>query len=207
MNGTSQSTSTALLKFRAYLRVHVFLRSCPDLFRASTETGKAPAAGAWMAGTRPAMTEQRVIDNMTEQRVIDKRQRSPERSTSIEGFTLIEVLVAFTIAALMLGAMYEMLASDLRSEGMAGSYRDAVLIGQSALDAVATVPISPGKSFDRVGSYEREIRITERPELKPAKARTDAIPYQIEVRVSWRVGIRQRSVDLVTLRLAPPPRS
>jgi hypothetical protein len=26
------------------------------------------------------------------------------------------------------------------------------------------------------------------------------------VRVSWREGIRQRSIDLVTLRLAPPPR-
>src|SRR5271168_3304972 len=152
---------------------------------------RPPPARGWLgrARTSPAMTEQRVID-----------KRSPEPSTSTEGFTLIEVLVAFTIAALMLGAMYEMLASDLRSEGMAGSYRDAVLIGQSALDAVATVPIGPGESFDRVGSYEREIRITERPELKPAKARTDAIPYQIEVRVSWRVGIRQRSVDLVTLR-------
>ena len=104
---------------------------------------------------------------MIEQRVIEKR--SPERSTSTEGFTLIEVLVAFTIAALMLGAMYDMLASDLRSEGTAEFHRDAVLIGQSALDAVATVPTSPGKSFDRIGVYEREIRITERPELKPAK--------------------------------------
>jgi general secretion pathway protein I len=141
---------------------------------------------------------------MIEQRVIEKR--SPERSTSTEGFTLIEVLVAFTIAALMLGAMYDMLASDLRSEGTAEFHRDAVLIGQSALDAVATGPTSPGKSFDRIGIYEREIRITERPELKPASAKTDAIPYQIEVRVSWREGIRQHSIDLVTLRLALPPR-
>jgi general secretion pathway protein I len=165
------------------------------LFRASTETGKTPAAGAWMGGTSPAMTEPWVRD-----------KRSPKRSTRAEGFTLVEVLVAFAIAALMLGAMYDMLASDLRSEGRAESYRDAILIGQSALDAVATVPTSPGESFDRVGIYEREIRITERPELKPAKALTDAIPYQIEVRVSWREGIRQRSIDLVTLRLAPPPR-
>jgi general secretion pathway protein I len=141
---------------------------------------------------------------VTEQRVIDKR--SPKPSTSTEGFTLIEVLVAFAIAALILGAMYDMLASDLRSEGTAESYRSAVLIGQSALDAVATVPTSPGESSDRIGIYEREIRITEHPELKPAKALTDAIPYQIEVRVSWREGIRQRSIDLVTLRLAPPPR-
>jgi general secretion pathway protein I len=148
-----------------------------------------------MAATSPTMTEQWVID-----------KRSPERSTGTKGFTLIEVLVAFAIAALILGAMYDMLASDLRSEGTAESYRDAVLIGQSALDAVATVPISPGESFDRVGIYEREIRITERPELKPAKALTDAIPYQIEARVSWREGIRRRSIDLVTLRLALPPR-
>ena len=140
---------------------------------------------------------------MTEQWVIDKQ--SPKRNSGAEGFTLIEVLVAFAIAVLMLGAMYDMLASDLRSEGTAESHRDAVLIGQSALDAVATVPISPGKSFDRIGIYEREIRITERPELKPAKALTDALPYQIEVRVSWREGTRQRRIDLVTLRLAPPP--
>jgi general secretion pathway protein I len=137
---------------------------------------------------------------MTERWVLDKR------STNSEGFTLIEVLVAFAIAALMLGAMYDMLASDLRSQGTAESYRDAVLIGQSALDAVATVPTSPGELSDRVGIYEREIRITERPELKPPKALTDAIAYQIEVRVSWREGIRQRSIDLVTLHLALPPR-
>ena len=169
-------------------------RTRPDFFRVSTETGKAPAVGEWMASTSPAMTEQWGID-----------KRSPNRSTSTEGFTLIEVLVAFAIAALILGAMYDMLASDLRSEGTAESYRSAVLIGQSALDAVATVPTSPGKSFDRVGIYEREIRITERPELKPAKALMDAIPYQIEVRVSWREGGHQRSIDLVTLRLALPP--
>jgi general secretion pathway protein I len=129
------------------------------------------------------------------------------RSNSTEGFTLIEVLVAFIIAALMLGTMYEMFAGDLRSGSAAESYRDAVLIGQSALDAVSTVPISPGESFDRVGSYDRDIRITERPDLIPAKTLTHAIPYQIEVRVSWREGIRQRSIDLVTLRLASPPRS
>jgi general secretion pathway protein I len=165
------------------------------MFCSSTETGKAPAADEWMAATSPTMTEQRVID-----------KRSAERSTRTEGFTLIEVLVAFAIAALILGSMYDMLASDLRSEGTAESYRNAVLIGQSALDAVATVPVDPGESFDRIGIYEREIRIAERPELKPAKALTDAIPYQIEVRVSWREGIRQHTIDLVTLRLAPPPR-
>jgi general secretion pathway protein I len=168
--------------------------TCPDFFRVFTETAKAPAAGEWMAAASPTMIEQWVID-----------KRSPKWNTSTDGFTLIEVLVAFAIAALILGAMYDILASDLRSEGTTESYRNAVLIGQSALDAVAIVPTSPGESFDRVGIYEREIRITERPELKPAKALTDALPYQIEVRVSWREGTRQRRIDLVTLRLAPPP--
>jgi general secretion pathway protein I len=128
------------------------------------------------------------------------------RSTRTEGFTLIEVLVAFVVAAMMLGVMYDVFSSDVRSEGTAESYRDAVLISQSALDALATVPISPGESLDRVGIYERAIRITERPELLPAKAPTRAMPYQVEVRVSWREGMRQHSIDLVTLRLAPPPR-
>jgi prepilin-type N-terminal cleavage/methylation domain-containing protein len=97
-----------------------------------------------MSGTSQAMTEQRVID-----------KRSPERSTSTEGFTLIEVLVAFTIAALMLGAMYGILASDLRSEGTAESYRDAVLIGQSAHACASRFGWCRAKSSRRCSSFAR----------------------------------------------------
>jgi general secretion pathway protein I len=123
------------------------------------------------------------------------------------GFTLIEVLVAFVIAAVTLGAIYEIFSTGVRSNVATESYRDATLIGESALDALDGVPISAGESRDRLGAYERVTRITERPDLLPAGTLRRFFPYQIEVTVTWRDGLHERSVDFATLRLAAPPRS
>lgn len=123
------------------------------------------------------------------------------------GFTLIEVLVAFAIAAVMLGALYDVFSVSVGSENAADRYRNAVLLAQSALDALSTVPISPGHSVDRIGIYERTTEIIPRPDLVPKGMLYRALPYEVEVRVSWRDGIRQRSVQLDTLRLVPVPHS
>jgi general secretion pathway protein I len=121
------------------------------------------------------------------------------------GFTLIEILVAFAIAAVMLGAIYEVFANGVRSIVTIDHYRDAVLLSESALDALANLPIAAGDTADRIGIYERSTRIWPRPDLLPAGASFRAVPYEIEVQVGWREGIRQRAVSFSTICLAPPP--
>jgi len=121
------------------------------------------------------------------------------------GFTLIEILVAFAVATVMLGAIYEVFANGVRSVVTIDHYRDAVLLSESALDALANVPITAGDTTDRIGIYERSTRIRPRPDLVPAGASFRAVPYEIEVQVGWHEGIRLRFVSLSTIRLAPPP--
>jgi general secretion pathway protein I len=129
----------------------------------------------------------------------------PRRGADGAGFTLIEILVAFAIAAVMLGAIYDAFANGVRSVVTVDHYRDAVLLSQSALDALANVPIAAGETSDRIGIFERTTRIRTRRDLVPAAATFRAVPYEIEVEVGWREGIRRRVVAFSTLRLGPPP--
>lgn len=121
------------------------------------------------------------------------------------GFTLIEVLVAFAVAALMLGALYTVFSSGVRSTVVIDHYRDAVLLAESAIDALSAVAVTADRSTDRIGIYERTTTVTPRPDLVPNGERRRVMAYEIAVRVAWRDGIARRGVSLSTLRLAPPP--
>jgi hypothetical protein len=130
---------------------------------------------------------------------------SPTRNAdkSANGFTLIEILVAFAVAIVVLGALYDIYATGLRSGTGSAKYSNAVLLAESALDALAAGPLTPLDTTDRIGGYERRISVRLRPDLSPAPARLAVFPYEVEVQVAWREGIRERTVSLSTVRLGP----
>lgn len=119
------------------------------------------------------------------------------------GFTLVEILVAFVIAALLLGAVYQTFSAGARAGQGAVIYTDAILLAESGLDALAAAPIGPGETEDVIGVYRRSTSVRVRDALAPQAAQLDLVPYEIEVRVAWREGRRERAVALSTLRLAP----
>lgn len=129
--------------------------------------------------------------------------RPIERAETAAGFALVEILVAFAISALLLGAIYEVLSTGLQSAGTAARFSNAVLLAQSSLDALAGVPVVPGETHARIGPYERETRVRPRPDLRPAAPQL-ALPYEIDVRVAWHDGVRRREISLSTLRLGAP---
>ena len=55
--------------------------------------------------------------------------RGPDR-----GFTLIEILVAFTILALFLGAAFEVFSSAVRAAQVGDEYARALVLARSKLD-------------------------------------------------------------------------
>lgn len=120
------------------------------------------------------------------------------------GFTLIELLVAFTVASLLLAAIYQLFSGGLRATTVSRRTSEALLIAQSSLDTITGVAVAPGETTDSVGAYERTTDVRMRPDLLPRNAQISVIPYEILVRVSWRDGIRPRSVALSTLWLGPP---
>jgi general secretion pathway protein I len=124
------------------------------------------------------------------------------------GFTLIEILVAFTIAVVLVGALYQVFSTGLRSASMAADYSNAILLAESALDAVgAQGMLTPGQLSERVdGKYTRSMVVRPRPDLLPPDAVNAAlIPYEVEVRVAWQSGRQVRSIAFATLRLETPP--
>jgi general secretion pathway protein I len=126
---------------------------------------------------------------------------SPSREA---GFTLVEMLVAFTVAVLLLGAVYRVFSAGLRAEGSAEAYAKAVLIAQSSFDTLWLSPVAEGDVDDRVGSYARHVSVKRRSDLARDDLRRPLAPYEIGVDVLWRDGLRQRQVSLSAIRLGPP---
>jgi general secretion pathway protein I len=119
------------------------------------------------------------------------------------GFTLVEILVAFTIMALMLGALLQTFGAGLRSLGLAESYATAALHARSkAAEIGQTIPIEAGEH-----SGELDHGFQWRAVVAPYEPATPAgIPggprlagFQVDVTVSWE---GERAVSLRTLRLA-----
>jgi general secretion pathway protein I len=127
------------------------------------------------------------------------------RASASAGFTLIEILVAFVIAALFLAAFYEIFSTSIRGAATSEAYSGAVLLAESTLDSASKSQLTPGESTDEVGRYELQTSVEARPDL--ARAGVAILPYQIRVQVTWREGVRERAVSLSTLRLAATPRN
>jgi general secretion pathway protein I len=129
--------------------------------------------------------------------------QTPARTDSESGFTLVEIVVAFAAAALLLGALYQVFSTGLRSGATADHYSRAVLLAETALEAIGTVVELSGRDErERLdGRYERRTRIRPRPDLLPAdSAGANLMLYEVEVSVRWQEGPRSRSVALTSLR-------
>src|SRR5260221_7348945 len=104
--------------------------------------------------------------------------QQPADNRSSAGFTLIEILVAFTVATLLLGALYQVFSTGLRSSASAEHYADAVLLAESGLDALVGTAVAVGETTDRFGLYERRTNIRARPDLGPSADQVAGAPHQ-----------------------------
>jgi general secretion pathway protein I len=137
---------------------------------------------------------------------VTKRQR---------GFTLIEVLVAFAIAAMALGLLFQAASSSGGAARQAGNYEEAVSRAKSHMTVVGRESdIAPGEQGgDDGGGYRWRVKITPSAVAQPpqgARPSQGAQPpnsrlvlYDVEVSVSWADGGRSHAVVLHTQRLTP----
>jgi general secretion pathway protein I len=117
------------------------------------------------------------------------------------GFTLVEILVAFAIAVIALGALYQLFGLGTRADGAASRLENAIVIARSALEATSVV--DDGEKTDRIGAYQRRVLVHARPDLAAAGA--PASLSEVDVDVSWHEGRRERSITLSSLRVVPSP--
>lgn len=131
------------------------------------------------------------------------------------GFTLLEVLVAFTILALSLGAVFQVWSIGLRSTSQAESRALAVLLLESKLAGIGIEePLESGEQageFDNGFRWHASVEPYEAEGAEPEGAESEGfvsgpgiVPYQVVVTVRWGERENEHALSLTTLRLGPP---
>ncbi len=135
----------------------------------------------------------------------------PDGSGRQDGFTLLEVLVAFIIAALALAALFSGGLGGLRAAAVSGRYTEAVSRAQSHLAAAGIGDaLSPGdRQGDEGNGFHWHVRITPTATATPVPGAVRGTPvltlYVVRASVSWAEDGLTRSVELDTMRTAPAP--
>jgi len=116
------------------------------------------------------------------------------------GFSLLEVLVAFTILAFSLGVLYQAFGHGLRNLSVSGQYDHALILAESLLDLTAAqVPLKESRIEGQDGLFRWQVVVS--PYTTLAEPSRHFTPYRVEVTVSWTEGGRTRTHRLETLRL------
>lgn len=135
-----------------------------------------------------------------------------------QGFTLLEVMLAFVVLAVALGLLVGMLSNGLRQVQQAQGETEATLHAQSLLDQLGKLePILPGRSdgeFDHGRyRYQLDIQKTDDPAAAPAtdeaeQAQPASVPgpdlYRISLAVSWGAAGPGQQLRFTTLRARTP---
>jgi len=116
--------------------------------------------------------------------------------TRQKGFTLVEVLIAFAILAVVMVSLYEASGTSLRSFAAAANVERAVLIAQSKLDWIVAqrrLPASPSGPVTGT-PFTWQVEMLPAPQdvddLKPQSVRLQ----MIRVSVLWQGNQGKRSV-------------
>jgi general secretion pathway protein I len=123
------------------------------------------------------------------------------------GFTLLEVLIAFVIAALSLAAMIRAAGFGLAAAHESARYQEALSRAQSHLAALGTDAgvLAGTREGDDGGGFRWRLEIAPNaaPKTNLGAAQQSPAPplYFVIVTVYWREGDRARAVSLQTERL------
>lgn len=134
---------------------------------------------------------------------------------SSRGFSLLEVLVAFVILALVLGVTMEIFSGGLRNVSRASEYQQAVLLGQSKLASVGIeTPLVESESSGEFGAtdainvtyrWQLSIRPYRDQQMEQTGSPAAVLPVallEVDIRVSWGTTDPSHAINLKTLRLA-----
>ena len=142
-----------------------------------------------------------------------ERCRATPASRRLRGFSLLEVLVAFVVLALVGTSLFRLFSGALTNVGAAGDYSRALLVAESVLaETAATQPLQEsarnGNSEDGAIAWTARVTPYVAPDATPdAQAATDLMPTRL-----WRITSevtftapngKPRTLALSTLRIAP----
>ncbi len=119
-------------------------------------------------------------------------------ATAQGGFSLLELLVAFTIMAIALGMLYQTAGTDARNIDRVQQTERATLLAESLLAWRDVVPETGWNESGQSAGFDWAIRSAPYP--SPNQTTGAPILHEITLTITWlSSGIPQR-MDLVTLR-------
>ncbi len=130
------------------------------------------------------------------------------RITAQQGFTLIEVLVAFMILTLSLSVLFRIYSGGLTNVEVAGDYAQAVLVAESQLAAVGrSEPLFVGQTDGESGDRFQWRRIIENytPWEDDTALTVPVSGYRVSVEVIWTRNGRAQQIILNSLRVQKRP--
>jgi general secretion pathway protein I len=131
---------------------------------------------------------------------VQRSESSVVTTSSVQrGFSLLEILVAFAIAALALGMIYQVMGNNARQAGGLTQRERALALAQSLLAAYTVVPQQDVHDSGDSAGYAW--RIDSAPYPTPTNDTSPQAPHLHELRaaVSWEDG-GTHGIELRTLR-------
>jgi general secretion pathway protein I len=131
------------------------------------------------------------------------------RASRPSGFTLIEVVVAFTLLGLILAGAFEIFSTGMARSADLDDYSGALDVAQSQLATVATYGKvqegdTRGESADGRYAWVLVVRKYEESADPDAPPQSTVVMYKADVQVTWRgVDTRQHAFGLSTLVVGP----
>jgi general secretion pathway protein I len=115
-----------------------------------------------------------------------------------DGFTLLEVLVAFAILSLTVVVAIQGFAQNLRLLKLSGDHQQAVLLADQKAREVLLPAEGTESGTEGVFTWQRVTREVPAPELTPAGQLPKWHVFEITVQVAW--GEQRRAVAVTALR-------
>lgn len=120
------------------------------------------------------------------------------------GFSLLEVLVAFSIFTVSLGIIFQIYSKGTQSARLADDYANAVIIAQSRLSNIGI------ETFPDIGVYEDNnekyrwvTRVSSGEDNIELESTYKLVKRSIEIEVIWDNMNKSRSIKLNTSKLFP----
>ena len=121
-----------------------------------------------------------------------------------QGFSLIEILVAFMILAMSLSVIFRIFSGGLRNVALSEDYARAVLVAESQLSAIGvSEPLQAGVTSGEWGQRFNWERVVEayQPWQQDRELDAPVLGYRVTVKVDWKHAGRGRQITLNSVRL------
>ena len=136
------------------------------------------------------------------QRLSARRFTGPR--ISAKGFSILEILIAFVVMALVVGSLLRLFGTSVRNVTLTEEYSFAVQVAESRMQAVgAEIPVEKGSVDGEERGTGYRWAVTMEPVELDEEQETFSLsiqPYQVNVVVSWDSAGKQRQFVLSSLR-------